>query len=100
MRQSRNAESPMELLRHGAAANHLAAFQHDRLESAFSEIEGSDQSIVTTADNHYLLPERHGQFPACAARGTVAFAREEFFPSAPDGDPPFHSFKITWLAIR
>src|SRR5215471_18929520 len=100
MRQSRDAESSVKLLSHGAAANHLAALQHNRLESAFGEVERGDQSIVTTADYRYLLSERHRQFLACADRELVTFAREEFLPPAPDADPPFQSFRITWLAMR
>src|SRR5438876_584124 len=74
----------MKLLGHRSAADHFPALQHHRLESAFGQIKRGNQSVVPPANNHYFLSEWHPQFPACA--------RAELFA-------PFHSFKITWLAI-
>ena len=73
----------MKLFRDRSAAHHLPPLQHQRLESAFRQIKRSDQSIVSAANNRYTLSDGHGQFAAFVF------------------DPPdFHSFKITWLAIR
>src|SRR6516225_2874335 len=81
----------MELLGHRAAAYHLPAFQHQRLESALGQIKCRDQSVVPAADNDHFLSERHRQCPACA--------RELLWDTGCGAEPFFHSFKITVLAI-
>src|SRR5215470_14790302 len=89
----------MKLFGHCAAAHHLTAFQHHWLESALRQIKRGDQPIVAAANDQHFLSERHFQLPARAACGALTLPREEFLP--PESlDPPFHSFKITWLAIR
>jgi len=49
----------MKFLSDSAAADHFAAFENERLEAAFSEIERGDKSIVPTADQDHALSERH-----------------------------------------
>src|SRR5215470_6008707 len=93
MRQRRSTKSRIKLFCDRAATHHFPALQHYRLESAPGQIECGDQPVVPATNNDYPLSQRHRQFPACAAAG--AGAREALLPE----DPPFHSFKITWLAI-
>src|SRR2546422_541923 len=81
-------EAGMKFLGDGAAADHFATLEHEGLETALGEIESGDKSVVTAADENYALSEGHGQL---AAFDAVALDREE---------PPFHSFKMTWLAMR
>ena len=70
-------KSWMKFLGDRAAAHDFAALQHHGLESAFRQVIRGDQRVVTTANEHYFLSDRHGQFAAF-----------------------FHSFRITWLAMR
>jgi hypothetical protein len=54
----------MKFLGDGAAADHFAAFEDERLEAAFSEIKSGDESVVPAADENYALSEGHGQLAA------------------------------------
>ena len=38
-----------------------AAFEHERLESGFGQIEGGDQAVVPAADNDDIALPRHAQ---------------------------------------
>src|SRR4030095_12505351 len=78
----------MKFLGHRSAADHFATLEHHRLETAFRQIKCGDQTVVATADDHYFLPKWHLQFPA-RARELVLIS-----------EAPFHSFRITWLAMR
>jgi hypothetical protein len=78
----------MKFLGDGATADHFAALEDERLEAALGEIKSGDEGIVSTADENYTLSEGHGQL---AAFDAVAAEREE---------RPFHSFRMTWLAMR
>ena len=78
----------MKFFGDGAAADHFAAFEDERFEAAFGEIKSGDQSIVTATFENYALSKWHGQL---AAFDAVAVEREE---------PPFHSLRMTWLAMR
>ena len=77
MRERGSAETRMKFFRHRTAANHFAAFENNRFKAALRQIKRGNQRVVTTANEHYLLSDRHGQFAAF-----------------------FHSFRITWLAMR
>jgi hypothetical protein len=52
----------VKLVRNGCAADLRIAFEYERFESRFGEIERGDQSIVTAADNDDvpLVVSRHG----------------------------------------
>src|SRR5438270_13773396 len=52
--QGRAAEAGIELLGDRGPANQLAALQHQRLESRFGQIEGSDQAVVASTDDDYV----------------------------------------------
>ncbi len=82
------AEAGIKFLGDGASAHHFAALEDERLERALGQIKSGDESVVSAADENYALSERHGQW---AALDAVSVERE---------DPPFHSFKMTWLAMR
>jgi len=73
MRESGNAETGMKFLSDGAAANHFATLEDERLEAALGEIKSGDESVVPAADENYALSERHGQL---AALDAVAVGRE------------------------
>ena len=60
-----------------AAADDIAAFENQRLEPALGQIKRGDECVVTTTNENYALSDGHGQFAAF-----------------------FHSFRITWLAMR
>ena len=42
----------MKFFRDGSAAGLSAAFQHQRLISGFSQVEGCDQTVVAATDDH------------------------------------------------
>ena len=67
----------MKFLGDRAAANMFAPLQHSRLESAFRQVKCGNQRVVTAADQQNFVSDGHGQFAAF-----------------------FHSFRITWLAMR
>ena len=50
VRESGCAKAGMEFFGNGAAADELAALENEGLETAFGEIEGGDERIVTAAD--------------------------------------------------
>src|ERR1700730_13884812 len=78
----------MKLLGDGPATDHFAAFEDQRLEATLGEIKGGDESVVPAANKNYALSDGHGQW---AAFDAVAVESEE---------PPFHSLRMTWLAMR
>src|SRR6266849_2931780 len=88
VRQRGGVEAGIKFLGDGAAADHFPAFEDERLEAALGEIKSGDESVVSTSDENYALSEGHGQL---AAFGAAAVEREE---------PPFHSLRMTWLAMR
>src|SRR5260370_27875381 len=64
VRESGSTEAGMKFLGDGAAADHFAAFEDDRLEAALAEIESGDQSVDTAADDNDALSEGHGELTA------------------------------------
>ena len=72
----------MKFLSNGATADNFPALQHQRLESAFGEIERGNECIVTSADKNYALSDGHGQLGSLAER-----AAEGATGSAVDGAP-------------
>jgi|SRR6266404_1892342 len=50
VRESGCAKAGMEFFGNGAAADELAALENEGLETAFGEIEGGDERVVTTTD--------------------------------------------------
>ena len=74
----------MKFLGDGAAADHFAAFQNERLEAALGEIKRGDERVVTAADEHYALSDGHGQFARLRAGASDSF----------------QSLRMTWLAMR
>jgi hypothetical protein len=52
----------MKFFGDGAATDEFAAFENQRLETAFGEVEGGYERVVTAADEDYSLSEGHGQF--------------------------------------
>ncbi len=70
MRQRRATEAGMKFFGDGRAAHLGAAFQHQRFESRFGEVEGGDQTVVPAADDddiarfsHALLHGTSGRLP-------------------------------------
>src|SRR5580658_227358 len=59
VRKSRSVKPWMKFLGDGAAADHFAALQNERPETALCEIKRSDQSGVATADESYALADGH-----------------------------------------
>src|SRR5580692_114870 len=59
MGKSRDVKARMELFRDRPATDHLAAFEHQRLEAALRQIESGDESVVAAADNGYALSDGH-----------------------------------------
>ena len=49
----------MKFFGDGPAANHFAALQNHRLESAFRKIESGDEGIVAAADNDNVVVLPH-----------------------------------------
>ncbi len=45
----------MKFLSDGAAANHFAAFEDQRLKAARGEIKRGDECVVAAADENYAL---------------------------------------------
>src|SRR5882762_5340341 len=70
--ESGGAEAGMKFFGNGAAADELAAFQDERLEAAFGEIERGDERVVTTTDEDYTLSDGHGQFFSTGAGEATA----------------------------
>ncbi len=62
VRERGGAEARMKFLGDGAAADEFAAFEDQRLEATFGEVEGGDEGVVTAADEDYALSDGHGQF--------------------------------------
>ena len=85
VRESGGAKAGMKFLGDRAAADHFAAFENERLEAAFGEIKRGDECVVAAADDNYALSDGHGQFLLPFEREASVF---------------FHSFKMTWLAMR
>src|SRR5580700_3666317 len=85
VRKCGSVEAGMEFFRDGAAANHFAAFENKRLESALCEIKRGDESVVAAADESYALSDGHDQFLLPLERAAFDF---------------FQSLRITWLAMR
>ena len=50
----RNSVAGPDFLGDGAAADHIARFEHQDLASGFREICGGDQSVMTAADDDYI----------------------------------------------
>ena len=69
VRKRRSAKTGMKFLGDGAAADHFAAFENERLESALGEIKRGDECIVAAADENYALSDGHGQLFSLAERG-------------------------------
>jgi hypothetical protein len=59
VRKCGSAEAGMKFLGDGAATNHFAAFENERLETALGEIERGDESVVAAADESYALSDGH-----------------------------------------
>jgi hypothetical protein len=56
------AKARMKFFGDGAATDEFAAFENQGLETAFGEVEGGYERVVTAADEDYSLSEGHGQF--------------------------------------
>src|ERR1700733_15935830 len=52
----------MKLFGDRGAANYVAAFQQQRLQTFFCEIKRSDERVVAAAENHDFALRGHGQF--------------------------------------
>ena len=63
MRQRGSTKAGIEFFGDGAAADHFAAFENERLESALGHIESGDQGVVTAANENHTLSERHISSP-------------------------------------
>ena len=73
----------MDLFGYGRTAGDPAAFQHERRESRFREVEGRNQSIVAGAnDDNSLRSARHQRFQSLR----IFFAA--LSPGAPMMPPP------------
>src|SRR5260370_26500402 len=95
-----------------AAADKFAALEDQRPEAALGEVEGSDERIVTTADEDYTLSDGHGQFFSTgdgeeatsagrAARATGWELEDDFVElERADLKPLLQSLRMTWLAMR
>lgn len=59
VRKSGRVEAGMKFLGDGAAADHFAAFENERLKAAFCEIERGDESVMAAADEGYALSDGH-----------------------------------------
>src|ERR1700680_3881761 len=77
MRERGGAEAGMEFFGDGAATDEFAALENERLETAFGEIEGGDERVVTATDDDYTLSDGHGQFFSTGAGEETAGGREE-----------------------
>ena len=62
------AEAGVEFLRHRSAADNVAAFQNPDLQPGPRQIEGADQTIVTTADDQGVIAFRHSAGTDCKWR--------------------------------
>src|SRR6266700_706328 len=63
MREDGRPESWMKFFGDRGAADLIAAFEHERLESRLSEIKGRDQAVVPAADNDDVARVRHRDSP-------------------------------------
>ncbi len=52
----------MKFFGDGCAAHLGAAFEHQRFESGFGEIEGGDQTVVSAADDDDIASLSHRSF--------------------------------------
>jgi len=59
VRKSGRVKAGMKFLGDGAAADHFPAFENNRLEPAFCEIERCDEGVVAAADESYALSDGH-----------------------------------------
>ena len=59
VRESGNVKAGMKFFGNGAAADHFAAFENDRFETALCEVERGDECVVAAADDSYALSDGH-----------------------------------------
>src|SRR5208283_5194643 len=70
MRQRRATKARTNFFRDGRAAHLGAAFEHQRSEAGFGEVEGRDQTVMSATDDDHV-----------ASFGHVAFSGHQAFPS-------------------
>src|SRR5580700_8095139 len=127
MRERGSVEARMKFFGNCTATNDFTAFQDQRLETTSSEIECGDQGVVPSPHNKHSLSDGHGQFfsllgataggltspavtwswvtatgSAAASVGGLGGRLAGFVLSDRDATAAdfFHSFKMTWLAMR
>ncbi len=81
------------------AANYVAAFQHQRLQTFFRQIKRGDQRVVAAAENHDFALRGHGQFfPLPVSFRISSAARRPGAPMIPPpgcvADPHMYNFLI------
>jgi len=59
VRKRGRVETGMKFFGDGAAANHFAALQNQRLKAALREVKRGDESVVAAADESYALSDGH-----------------------------------------
>src|SRR5579859_2556331 len=59
VRKRGRVETGMKFFGDGAAADHFAALQNDRLKAALGQIKRGDESVVAAADESYALSDGH-----------------------------------------
>ncbi len=59
VRERGATKARMKFFGDGRTAHQSPAFEHERLEARFGEIEGGDQTVVSAADNNYIARLGH-----------------------------------------
>src|ERR1700687_5300569 len=85
MRERGAAEAGMKVFGDGRAAYLGAAFEHQRFESCFGEIEGGDQTIVSATDDDHIARFGHWAYATFPSFKISSAARR---PGAPRMPPP------------
>src|SRR5580704_4189334 len=84
MRKRGAAKPGMKFLSDGRTADDVAAFENQRLQSFFREVERGDEGVVPTAENYDIARSRHGYCFPLSFRISSAARR----PGAPMMPPP------------
>src|SRR5271165_6631523 len=91
----------MKFLRNRAAADHRPAFQHERLESSFGEIEGGDQPVVPCTEDGDVALFGHRYFVPLECFRISSAANRPGAPMMPPpgcvAEPHIHRFLIGLL---
>jgi hypothetical protein len=63
VRERGTTKARMEFFGNGCATHLGTAFEHQRFESTFGEIEGCDQTVMSAADDNHIARFGHGPMP-------------------------------------